>query len=123
VTVLHTIHDVKRLEGSRRLPEPYMDYVSQFFIDLYAQYGDGHDLLGFSLDGIAEIVILDDDDNVNGLYLPTVPDRLDLINMEPDWVERIDLPGSLSVLLVSTVVRKNHAETLNLVMTVNFVDG
>ena len=25
--------------------------------------------------------------------------------------------------LVSTVVRKNHAETLNLVMTVNFVDG
>jgi hypothetical protein len=53
-----------------------MDYVSQFFIDLYAQYGDGHDLLGFSLDGIAEIVILDDDDNVNGLYLPTVPDRL-----------------------------------------------
>jgi hypothetical protein len=97
VTVLHTIHDVKRLEGSRRLPEPYMDYVSQFFIDLYAQYGDGHDLLGFSLDGIAEIVILDDDDNVNGLYLPTVPDRLDLINMEPDWVERIDLPGSLSV--------------------------
>ena len=48
MTVLHTIHDVKRLEGSRRLPEPYMDYVSQFFIDLYAQYGDGHDLLGFS---------------------------------------------------------------------------
>ena len=54
-----------------------------------------------------------------------------------DWIEVPEGHGRILVMniypgmppytetngLVSTVVRKNHAETLNLVMTVNFVDG
>lgn len=45
------------------------------------------------------------------------------LNLESNGKEEIFLPSKMDFQLVSTVVRKNHAETLNLVMTVNFVDG
>ena len=89
--VICTINKLRALIKQKQLPKCYLDHIEEFFYALFDAYGAGVDIEEFSLNGTAEIVILDGSISELETCLPMVHGRL--LDMSPEYVEKDDLVG------------------------------
>ena len=91
--VIRTVHDLRWLEQKQSLPKWYLDHLRKFFLLLFTASNRKENLEAFTLEGSAELVVLEPQDQPQGLCLPMVPGSPGLLQMEPEVVGRLRVGG------------------------------
>ena len=94
--IIRTIHDVRKLSIKGTLSKTYMDFIEEFFMDLYDALGKGEDIESFTLIGIGEIIIIEHEDKAEDLHIPLLPGKPLLTDTMPEYVEKYAL-GEVSI--------------------------
>lgn len=92
--IIRTVHDLSWLEQKQRLPNWYLDHLREFFMLLFTASNEETNLDAFTLEGKAELVVVEPQDQPQDLCLPILPGWPMLLELDPEVV------GTLSV--------KNH---------------
>jgi hypothetical protein len=66
--IIRTVDDIRWLEQKRLLHTWYLNHVHEFLLLLYTASNQGVNLEEFTLDGTAEIIVLEPWDQPQGLF-------------------------------------------------------
>ena len=91
--IIRTLDDLRLLERKGSLPTWYLGHLSEFFMLLFTAYNQETNLEVFTLEGFAELVVLEPEDSLQALYLPMIPGNPKLIEMWPEYVGKLIVQG------------------------------
>lgn len=89
--IIRTVHDLEWLEQEQRLPKWYLDHLREFFLLLFTASNEETSLDGFTLEGKAELVVIEPLDQPQDLCLPMLPGWPMLLELEPEVVGKLSV--------------------------------
>ncbi|MHC1694072.1 MAG: hypothetical protein AB9835_02095 [Eubacteriales bacterium] len=90
--VIKKLKDIKQLRDTSTLPQVIVDYLHNFFLNIYTTFSEGDEIHDFTLDSSGYIVVLQTADDV--ARLPEVGLTRGLTASVPEYVDRITLSES-----------------------------
>lgn len=92
--IIRTMHDLKDIARKLLLPKWLVDHLYEFFLLLFSAYNNDSKIETFTLEGIAEIVILEPIDCLTELRLPMLPGHPKIIELWPEYSRELDIEGN-----------------------------
>ena len=87
--IIRTLDDLRLLAQKDSLPKWYLGHLREFFLLLFTAYNRKTHLEEFTLEGFAELIVLEPQDSLHALYLPMIPGNPKLIEMWPEYVGKL----------------------------------
>ena len=91
--IIRTLDDLRLLAQKDSLPKWYLAHLHEFFLLLFTASNQEANLDTFTLEGIAELVVLESKDQPQGLCLPMMPGSPGILQMEPEAVGKLIVEG------------------------------
>lgn len=91
--IIRTLDDLRWLEQKGSLPAWYLGHLREFFMLLFTASSQETNLGSFTLEGVAELCLLEPEDNLQALHLPMIPCSPKLIEMWPEYVGKLIVQG------------------------------
>lgn len=91
--ILKTLEDFRWLDHKGTLPKWYLDHLHELFLLLFTASNQEVSLEAFTLEGTAELVVLEPQDQVQGLTIPSLPGAPSLLELQPEYVGKLYAGG------------------------------
>ena len=91
--IIRTLDDLRLLEQKESLPKWYLDHLREFFLLLFTAFQNESQLETFTLENMAEFVVLEPEDSLQALHLPMIPGNPKLVEMWPEYVGKLIVKG------------------------------
>lgn len=91
--ILKKLEDFRWLDHKETLPKWYLDHLYEFFLLLFTASNQEVSLEAFTLEGTAEIMVLELQDQAKGLRIPSLSGAPSLLELQPEYVGKLYAGG------------------------------